>query len=173
MQTDSLEGFESLSSVQTKGVKKQLVESRDVVPVAAIASEDSKENRVTEIVGVDKLNRKRKRKSLVQKIKVPKRSNVVGLEIESSSSSEEDEEEDEQIDNSSSDNVQDSEEVKEELNSADSENNENEDCTKRSKVDVDEDHEEPVAATSHKPNDIQVVQVIRRQEVEEARGWNL
>ena len=61
MQTDSLEGFESLSSVQTKGVKKQLVESRDIVQAPATATEDSKENQVTEIVGGDKLNRKRRR----------------------------------------------------------------------------------------------------------------
>merc|ERR1712098_1006723 len=31
VQTDSLEGYESLSSVQTKGVKKQLVESKENV----------------------------------------------------------------------------------------------------------------------------------------------
>ena len=85
VQISSLEGYESLSSVQTKGVKRQLVESKENI----VLTQTEESNTVT-TPGEEAtaLTRKRKRKVLQQKTKVPKQSDVVGLESESSDAEE-------------------------------------------------------------------------------------
>ena len=177
MQTDSLEGYESLSSVQTKGVKKQLVESKENISVTQI-----KEN-IETAVGVnspDKLTRKRKKTVIDQRAKIAKRPDVVGFETDSSSENESlsDEDLDDLVDappppvqeepttnseptggheDDSSGNVE--------------EDHDNDDTKSSSKVCRDEDdHLERLAATSYKPSDIKVVSVARKPDVQEARS---
>ena len=177
MQTDSLEGYESLSSVQTKGVKKQLVESKENISVTQI-----KEN--TEIAveySPDKLSRKRKKTVIDQRAKIAKRPDVVGFDTDSSSENESlsDEDLDAQVDahpppvqeepttnseptggheDDSSGNVE--------------EDHDNDDTKSSSKVcrDEDDNHLERLAATSYKPSDIKVVSVARKPDVQEARS---
>merc|ERR550532_1549300 len=94
VQADSLEGYESLASVQTKGVKRQLVESKENLVLAR--TEESTEAGLTL---TDSLGRKRKRRAGQQKVKAAKRPDVIGFETESeceTSSGEESEEETEE-----------------------------------------------------------------------------
>ena len=156
VQIGSLEGFESLSSVQTKGVKKQLVESKENI----VLTQTEESNTVT-IPGEEAtaLSRKRKRKVLQQKTKVPKRSDVVGFESESSDDTESDEETDEGV-------VED-EEVKADPPSQSEppspeknvDNNEDEPDEREEYVPKprdDEDKIETIVATSHKPSGCKV-----------------
>ena len=177
MQADSLEGYESLSSVQTKGVKKQLVESKENISVTQI-----KENSeiAVDVNSPDKLSRKRKKTLIDQRAKIAKRPDVVGFETDSSSEnvSLSDEDLDDLVDappppvqeepttnseptggheDDSSGNVE--------------EDHDNDDTKSSSKVCRDEDdHLERLAATSYKPSDIKVVSVARKSDVQEARS---
>ena len=156
VQIGSLEGYESLSSVQTKGVKKQLVESKENI----VLTQTEESNTVT-TPGEEAtaLSRKRKRKVLQQKTKVPKRSDVVGFESESSDEEDSEEETDEGV-------VED-EEVKTDPPSKsespspekNNENNEDEPGEREEYVPKprdDEDKIETIAATSHKPSGCKV-----------------
>ena len=179
LQTDSLEGYESLSSVQTKGVKKQLVESKENISVTQI-----KEN--TEIAGdvnsPDTLSRKRKKTVVDQRAKIAKRPDVVGFETDSSSENESlsDEDLDDDLVDAPPPPVQEEPRTdpeptggQEDDSSGNVEEDHNNEGTKSSsKVcrDEDDDHLERHAATSYKPSDIKVVSVARKPDVQEARS---
>lgn len=158
VQISSLEGYESLSSVQTKGVKRQLVESKENI----VLTQTEESNTVT-TPGEDAtaLSRKRKRKVLQQKIKVPKRSDVVGFESESSETDSEDEtdedvgqeeEEDSSVTSSQTESLP-LEKNDENLNDIE----EREEYVPKRRD--DDDKIETIAATSHKPSGCKVMQV--------------
>ena len=176
IQTDSLEGYESLSNVQTKGVKKQLVESKENVTDHK-ANDTS--NETTEIAPVvNKLNRKRKRQILIQKSKVAKRPDVVGFESESSSEESEDSDNDEEAINDKEDSPNTDSGISEGASELNTESDDQEKCESDKDAvekaiinrDDDDDKIETLAATSHKPSGLKVVQVSRSKEVEESRS---
>ena len=153
VQTSSLEGYVSLSSVQTKGVKKQLVESKE-----NLVLRQTEETRTVTAPGQEDtaLGRKRKRRVLQQKTKVPRRPDVVGFDSDSSDidsddgeSEEEEEEEEEQPSVASSPSETEIEENNEDVAS------EREEYVPKPRD--DEDKMETIAATSHKPSDIKVI----------------
>jgi len=89
VQVSSLAGLESLSSVQTKGVKRQLVESKEV-NTAKFAPEEADTSLSVENIGT----KKKKRKVLITSSKksLAKRDDLVGFTSSESSSSEDEEE---------------------------------------------------------------------------------
>ena len=153
VQTSSLEGYVSLSSVQTKGVKKQLVESKE-----NLVLRQTEETRTVTAPGQEDtaLGRKRKRRVLQQKTKVPRRPDVVGFDSDSSDTDSDDEEseeeEEEQPSVASSPSETEIEENNEDVAS------EREEYVPKPRD--DEDKMETIAATSHKPSDIKVIAVI-------------
>ena len=181
MQTDSLEGYESLSSVQTKGVKKQLVESKENISVTQIKSKENTEIAV-DVNSPDKLSRKRKKTVIDQRAKIAKRPDVVGFETDSSSENESlsDEDLDDDLVDAPPPPVQEEPRTdpeptggQEDDSSGNVEEDHNNEGTKSSsKVcrDEDDDHLESHAATSYKPSDIKVVSVARKPDVQEARS---
>ena len=158
VQISSLEGYESLSSVQTKGVKRQLVESKENI----VLTQTEESNTVT-TPGEEAtaLTRKRKRKVLQQKTKVPKQSDVVGLESESSDDTESDEENDEDVDQEGDEKT--SVPPPQSETSSPENNNQNADETEEPEREEyvpkprdDEDKIETIPATSHKPSGCKV-----------------
>ena len=156
VQISSLEGYESLSSVQTKGVKRQLVESKENI----VLTQTEESNTVT-TPGEEAtaLTRKRKRKVLQQKTKVPKRSDVVGFESESSDDTDSDEENDEDVDQEGDETVP----PPQSETSSPENNNQNPDETEEPEREEyvpkprdDEDKIETIPATSHKPSGCKV-----------------
>ena len=166
VQSESLEGIESLSSIQTKGVKRQLMEGKQELKVV-----DRQNNDQQAPVTVNNLNLKRKRKlqRTKDKSKTPRLTdpNVVDLEIEDSSSSEEESEE------ASEHEEEDSTEHKEEdsTESGEQENVEEED--NHPKIDVRTRDVSPapeVVSDSYKPKNMKTVAVERKECVQEARS---
>eukprot|EP00090_Calanus_glacialis_P000206 TRINITY_DN10139_c0_g1_i2.p1 TRINITY_DN10139_c0_g1~~TRINITY_DN10139_c0_g1_i2.p1 ORF type:complete len:1165 (-),score=488.14 TRINITY_DN10139_c0_g1_i2:35-3529(-) len=164
VQVDSLAGMESLASVQTKGVKRQLVESRE--ELVLMQREGDVEGEV--------MKKRKKIKGLAKMaVKVEKRADVVGFDSDSSSEDDEDEDSDEIVKEDS-----------------DQENTEPIEETPCPPVDIliepliesppsptpikptDRDTEElpPLAPTSHKPDHLKYVQVNRSEEIELSRS---
>ena len=165
VQTDSLQGLESLSSVQTKGVKKQLVESKE--NLVLVKTDEISENGV-----LDTLARKRKRhKAPKVKVKAARRSDVIGFESSSSEEDEEDEEEQEEQGDEEEDG--DTQEVLEpSMEQSDDKDEEDKDIPVE-RVDPksrDEEEVKEVEATSHKPSNLKTVTVSRAAGLEEGRS---
>ena len=160
VQVDSLAGMESLASVQTKGVKRQLVESKE--ELVLMQREGDVEGEV--------MKKRKKMKGLAKMaVKVEKRADVVGFDSDSSSEDDEDEDSDEIVKDDS-----------------DQENTEPIEETPCPPVDIliesppsptpikttDRDTEElpTLAPTSHKPHHLKYVQVNRSEEMELSRS---
>ena len=167
LQADSLEGYESLASVQTKGVKRQLVESKENLMVVARSEESIQAGETL----VDRLGRKRKRRAGQTKVKAAKRPDVIGFETESESSS--GEESDLESDEDQGENIEpqvttDSQLV--ESAAEDKEEEPSQEVETKSVVEDDDDEVVEVTATSHKPSNLQAVTVSRPAKVEEGRS---
>lgn len=153
--------------MQTKGVKRQLVESKENLVVARAEESIQTVETLTEGLG-----RKRKRCAAQQKVKLAKRPDVVGFESESESesSSEEDsdpESDEDQVELSEPQETTDSQPVE----SPTEEKEEDPAHRVDTKPVVDDDDEVvEVTATSHKPSNLRTVSVTRPARVEEGRS---
>ena len=170
VQTESLDGYESLASVQTKGVKKQLVESKEELVLVKTADLSPSRDSLS-----DKLARKRKRQTAPQeKVKTARRSDVVGFESSSSEEEEEVEEESSDEDSDVEKNINDDQDQDEEKKSKQEEEIKfTVGEAKEERVNTkarDEDEVEDEVATSHKPSNLKTLTVSRAAEVEEGRS---
>jgi len=167
VQVDSLAGMESLASVQTKGVKKQQVESREEMVIMQREVSGEGEQLLM------KKGKKRKGDFVKTEGKVAKRNDVVGFEESSSDESSSEEEEENQVgENGDSD-------------------QENTEPTEEQSVPVidtpcieesppspstptlpnkDTDTLPTLAPTSYKPAHLKYVQVNRTEEIEQSRS---
>ena len=157
--------------MQTKGVKRQLVESKENLVLAR--TEESTEAGLTL---TDSLGRKRKRRAGQQKVKAAKRPDVIGFETESESSSGEEsdpgpgseEDQEEQGENIEPQEPTDSQ--LEESPAEDKEEDPGQEVATKPVAGDDDDEVVEVTATSHKPSNLQTVTVSRPAKVEEGRS---
>jgi len=161
VQVDSLAGMQSLACAQTKGVKRQLVESKEEL---VLLQEEG-------IVDGEVMKKPKKMKGMAKlAVKAEKRPDVVGFDSESSSDEEEEEDSGTEVKfNSDQENTEPPEEnhchpTEEVLDGVEPPHS----PTPLPSRDTDE--VPAVAPTSYKPAHLKYVQVVRPEEIEQSRS---
>ena len=155
--------------MQTKGVKRQLVESKENLVLAR--TEESTEAGLTL---TDSLGRKRKRRAGQQKVKAAKRPDVIGFETESECETSSGEESEEETEEEPGDLIvpeetpTDSQAV--ETPAEDTVEEPDQKVDSKPVVADDDDEVVEVTATSHKPTNLRTLTVSRPAKVEEGRS---
>ena len=173
VQADSLAGMESLASVQTKGVKRQL-EEREELPVVM----QQETVAPTPPVAETKLEKKKRRRANLakeKKVKEAKRPDIVGYSESSSEDSSEDSDQEEQQEGGTEQRVDSrvEESVVERISDEKADDDADDQVVPNTTEVTRPDEEEPdeaVPATSHRPAGLQLVTVSRGAGMAAARA---